>query len=531
MEQLHNSETEVLIVGAGPTGLMMACQLALRQVSFRIIDKKDFPSANSGALIVQVRTLEIFEQLGIAGEAINEGIIADKVNIVFNGKSITTTSIKDIGENLSQFPFLLMLEQSKTEKLLVRFLNERGYSIERGIQFKSFTQNTEAITSVFTLPDGSEQSVTAKYLIAADGGNSTIRDLLKIPFIGKTYPKPIFIMDCKAKTDFAPDEINFVFSDSTVAGFFPLQGFRWRIDGSLPKELENRQTIKFEDVEKNLHLWTELNFTPETNEWFSVSHSHQKYAGSIKVGNCFLAGDAAHVNTPVGAQGMNTGLQDAFNLAWKLALVLKHQAKPELLNTYSTERSAISKGFARYADLVFKLVTSTNRVVRLFRMYIMPFFFSSIFPLFEKRKSFRQMFFKSISQIGINYRKSSLSFQLSDGFFSKGSPKPGDRLPYIQFLSKVRMVSIYEFIDPVSFNLLILANTLPEDISIIADIYNLNVSLIEQQSETTELYKNLGINNSGYYLVRPDMYIAIRSSTTNTQHLNSYLQQFMQVKH
>jgi len=527
MEQSPRDTTEVLIIGAGPTGLMMACQLAVHQVSFRIIDKKDSPSENSGALIVQARSLEIFENMGIAGEALKEGIIADKVNIVFNGKKITTASIKDIGESLSRFPFLLMLEQSKTEKLLIKYLNERGHSVERGIQFKSFTQNAEGTISVLNFQDGSEQSITAKYLIAADGGNSTIRDSLKIPFTGKTYPKPIFIMDCIAKTDFVPGEINFVFSDSTVAGFFPLSGNRWRIDGSLPKEMESLQTIKFEDVEKNLHLWTKTNFTPEDNEWFSVSHSHQKYAGSIKVGNCFLAGDAAHVNTPVGAQGMNTGLQDAFNLAWKLAYVIKHKAKPELLNTYSAERSGISKGFARYADMVFKMVTSTNSMVMYFRMHIMKLFFGVIFPLLEKRKSFRQKFFKSISQIGIHYRDSTLSRTESEEYFPRIAPRRGDRFPYVEFSDNGKDTTTYKILNTVSFSLLVFANNIPSEINKIAEQYSLAVTLIPKLPETKYVYNKLWITKSGFYLIRPDMHIALQSANMDLYHLKRYLNQFM----
>ncbi len=531
MKEFDDKRTEVLIVGAGPTGLMMACQLAIHNISFRIIDKKELSSKNSGALILQARSLEIFKQMGIAKEAIKEGIIPNKVNILYNGKKITSSVIKNIGGNLSEFPFLLMLEQSYTENLLLKFIRDRNILVERNVRFKSFIQENDGVTSEVILSNGLAQTIKSKYIIAADGANSTIRTMLNITFKGKTYKKPIFILDCKAKTEMLNDEISIAFSKSYVAGFFPLQGFRWRIDSNLPKAFDKNENISFEDIKSDFPNWTKMNIAIQDNEWFSVTRSHQKYAEAIRIKNCFLAGDAAHVNTPVGAQGMNAGLQDAYNLAWKLAFVIKNKAKLELLETYSTERLGISKGFAGYADTIFKWVTNQNSLVEFLRTYGLKILFKFLFPIIEKQNAFRQKFFNSISQIGINYRKSSLSYRLSDSDFSKGTPKSGDRLPYIQFLSKGRMVSIYEFIDPVRFNLLILANTIPEDISKIAATYNLKVSLIEQQSETTELYKKLGINNSGYYLVRPDVHIAIRSSTTNTKHLNSYLQQFMHVNH
>jgi 2-polyprenyl-6-methoxyphenol hydroxylase-like FAD-dependent oxidoreductase len=529
MRQWQDKTAEVLIVGAGPTGLMMACQLAIHQVSFRIIDKNESQSKSSGALIVQARSLEIFEQMGIAPEALKGGIIANKVNVLYNGGKITSTVIKDIGRNLSQFPFLLMLEQSKTEKLFLKFISERGHSVERGIRFKSFIQEKEGITSVVILPDGSEQSIKAKYVIAADGANSTIRNFLNIPFKGKTYPKPIFILDCKAKTELVPGEICFAFSNSSVAGFFPLQGSRWRIDSILPKEIEKLENITFDHIAKDFHLWTKMNVTFQGYEWFSVSHSHQKYAGSIRVRNCFIIGDAAHVNTPIGAQGMNTGLQDAYNLAWKLAFVINHKAKPELLDTYAAERLDISKGFALYADTVFKIVTSDNVAVKFFRLYVLRLLLKVLFLLVEKRSAFRQMFFKSISQIGIHYRDSILSFRASEGNFLRGAPRPGDRLPYVEFFYKGRKTDNYRILDVDCFNLVVLANVLPVEIIKIEEKYNLAVELITYLPETKKLYESYGIKNTGYYLIRPDMYIALRSATLNTHHLNNYIQQFLMV--
>jgi 2-polyprenyl-6-methoxyphenol hydroxylase-like FAD-dependent oxidoreductase len=529
MKKKYDKTAEVLIVGAGPTGLMMACQFAIHQVSFRIIDKNESPSNNSGALIVQARTLEIFEQMGIAVEALEKGIVANKLNILYNGRKITSAHIKDIGENLSQFPYLLMLEQSKTEKLLLQFIGNHGHSVERGIRFKSFVQDREGVTSVLILPDETEQSIKTKFIIAADGANSTIRNLLNIPFNGRTYPKPIFILDCKAKTDMLPGEICFAFSKSIVAGFFPLQNSRWRIDSTLPREMVKLETITFGNIEDDFHLWTKMDVKFQGFEWFSVSHSHQKYAGSIRVLNCFLAGDAAHVNTPVGAQGMNTGLQDAFNLAWKLAFVIKHKAKPELLDTYSPERSGISKGFAHYADTVFRIVTSNNVALKFFRLYVLKVFWKVLFPMMEKRRSFRQRFFKSISQIGIHYRDSIISFETPEENFLRGSPKPGERLPYVELYFEGRNTNIYKMVDVACFNLFVLANVLPVEIKKIAEKYNLAIELIVYLTETKNFYKSLGIKNKGYYLVRPDMHIALRSATLNTQHLSNYLQQFLMV--
>jgi len=530
MRKTQDKTADVLIVGAGPTGLMMACQLAIHKISFRIIDKKADLSKNSGALILQARSLEIFDQMGIATEAIKAGIIADKVNFLFNGKKISSIAIKDIGADHSRFPFLLMLEQSKTEKLFLGFISDRGYAIERGAIFKSLIQEKGGVTSKVIFQDGTEQYIKTKYVIAADGANSTTRDFLNIPFKGKTYPKPLFILDCKATTDLNPGEIYFNFSKASVAGFFPLHGSRWRIDSNLPKETENSDIITFDRIERDFHLWTKMNLTFHGYEWFSVSHAHQKYAGAVRLQNCFIAGDAAHVNTPVGAQGMNTGLQDAFNLAWKLAFVIRHKVKQELLDTYSMERSGISKGFAHYADAVFKLVTSKNAGIIFFRFYLLGLIFKVLLPLLVKRSALRLKFFKSISQIGIHYHDSMLSYKAAKGEFLKGAPRPGDRLPFVEYFYKGRKTNNYILLAVEKFNLFVFAFELPQDIAKLAGNYDLAVQLIDCMPETIKIYESLGGINTGYCLIRPDHYIALLSGTLNIRYLEDYLKKFLIIK-
>ncbi len=517
----------VLIVGAGPSGLMLACQLAMHNISFRIVDQKETPSTNSGALILQARTLEIFGQMGIAREAIADGIIADQVNIFSNGKKIAGTSIRDIGGKLSPYPFLLMLEQSKTVKLLLNFINKRGFDVERGVRFLSLVQENEGVITQVVLPDGSEEQIFTRYLMAADGARSSVRDFLKIPFEGVTYPQPIFIMDCKAKTDLPPGEISFAFTRDSIAGFFPLQGSRWRIDGTFPNGMADKVTKTFEELKKNFQSRIKMNFTPEFAEWFSVSRSQQKVAATMQVGNVFLAGDAAHVNTPVGAQGMNTGLQDAFNLGWKLAFVIRKRAKPELLQTYVTERTGISGKFARYADAVFQLVTNDSVAIRFLRSGLMRIFFCLIFPWMGKRMIFRQMFFKSISQIMVNYRNSSLSEKASMGKFSLGVPRSGDRFPSVEFLNNGRMTNIFEKLDTTNFSLLVMANAQPYEFKNLAIRYHLTIETIPLLPENKDVYKILGIRKTGYYLVRPDMHIALRSATLDSSHLAGYLERFL----
>jgi 2-polyprenyl-6-methoxyphenol hydroxylase-like FAD-dependent oxidoreductase len=525
MSQAGNLTTDVLIVGAGPAGLMMACQLAVHGIPFRIIDKNSSSSVNSGALIVQARTLEIFEQMGIAKIALSQGVIAERINIIYNGKKISSTGIQNLGGNLSKFPYLLMLEQSQTEKLLLNFIGERGHTVEREVELQSFSQQDERVTSKITLSDNSEQVICSKYIIAADGANSSIRQMLHIPFLGKSYPNPIFIIDCEAESELIPGEISFAFSGSSVTGFFPIKGSRWRIDSNLPTAYDNRSKLTFEVIEQNFKTWTRMNIDFQSQQWFSVTRSSQKQAENIRSQNCFLIGDSAHVHTPVGAQGMNTGLQDAFNLGWKMAFVIKQKAAPSILDSYTSERLGISKGFARYADLAFKVLTSNSKTVKFLRLSFLRLFFTFLFPFISGLKNFRLGFFRSISQINLNYRKSILSHHEFGFHFLHHSPCPGDRLPYFDLVDAEKPSSIFEKLNSESFNLIVLADSLTNELKEIADQFNLSILLIPNNSSNAGIYTLLGIKKTGYFLIRPDMYISLISRNTGLSYLKKFITQ------
>lgn len=525
MNGLDDKPIDVLIVGAGPVGLMMACQLAVHQIPFRIIDKKLHPSTYSGALIVHARTMEIFDQMGMAKKVLHESILPNKLSILFNGKKRAQILLKDIGKGLSKFPNLHLIEQSKTEQLLLDFATTKGTDVEWKKELKRFSQDEKTVTSVIQLPDGREEIIKSKYLIAADGGKSTVREQLQIPFVGKTHPVSLFIIDCKAEMELPPDEMCFSFSNAATSGFFPLKNNRKRVDGVIPKRMEGSSKITFEDIEKNIAERLNMNIGISNPEWFSVSRSNQYYAISYQAHLCFLAGDAAHTFTPVGAQGMNTGLQDAYNLAWKLAFVLQHNALPTLLNTYSNERVTLAKNTANSSGKIYNLVTSRNFFVKSFRIHVFPYVLKWILILIERQRAVRQFSFKILSEININYRKSPLSIHKSTGKFSKHAPKPGDRLPYLIFNINGKKINIQSVVSPTKFTLLIFTDSLlPTEIKAMADNYQafLVIETMELTPKTKILFEHFGIKNKGCYLIRPDMYIAFRWLNFDTSPLNQY---------
>jgi 2-polyprenyl-6-methoxyphenol hydroxylase-like FAD-dependent oxidoreductase len=527
---MNANETEVLIVGAGPAGLMMACQLAIQGIRFRIIDKKEQPTTHSGALIIQARSIEIFDQMGIAQKFINEGIIANHINILFNGKQLNKLSIKNIGSGLSKFPYLLLVKQAKTEEILTDFINVRGYYIERGIELLNLYQDLNGVTSLLKNLDGSIESIKTPYLIAADGGKSIIRQQLHIPFIGKVHNKSLFIIDCKTDLKSSEDDIFISVTNNSISGFFPMSDGKWRIDGTISKELKQKETLTFDDVEEHFSERTRMDTTLYNPEWFSVFHSHQHHAATFQKERCFLIGDAAHIHSPVGAQGMNTGLQDAFNLSWKLAFVLKGKADQALLDTFTSERLPVAKNTAQTTDHIFNLLASETVFNKTFRRYFFPFIIKTLSPVIERENLISRYLFKSVSQTGIHYRESILSRKPSINFLPSQSLRPGDRLPFIRFNEKGNEVNFQEKVKATVFHLFIFSRNLPSEYHIkkLERYRNaLTFEIILQTEFNKKKFKSLGIKKKGFLLVRPDLYIAFQTEALNFKQLENYLSHFL----
>lgn len=517
---------DVLIAGAGPAGLMLACQLALHNISFRIIDKKASPAIHSGALIVHARTLEIFDQMGLAEKAIQAGIIAKKINIRFNKPNNQTLDLGNLGKGLTRFPSFLMIEQWQTENLLIGFLNDRGHSVENNTLLVNFTPEKELVTSVIQKPDGTIEIAKSKFLLGADGKNSLVRTQLTIPFPGKTQRARLFITDCEAQLPRCTNEIFFSFTSSHTAGFFPLPANRFRVDGLIPV-IQQNENAGFSDVSNffvnDIHSGIQL----QHPQWFSVFRSHSRCAQNYRQNRCFLVGDAAHVHSPVGAQGMNTGLQDAHNLAWKLAFFIQGKASENVLDSYQDERRPLALKIIRSTDFSYSLMTSNSMLIRFLRLKIAPLLLSMFIRRSVKSKDLRDRIFTSISGIGLKYKRSIFTDSEQTGNFLAHSPKPGERLPHLVYEMCGKTCSIYDGLDSQTFHLLLFGKQkLPEALQLLLERYSdvISVKYIPNEPGTLHLFKRLGLENEGYYFVRPDLYIAWRSLELNPASFGAYLQ-------
>lgn len=521
--------TSVLIVGAGPTGLMMACQLTRFSIPFRIIEKNSGATTQSRALAIQARTLEIFAQIGIAQKAVEQGKRANGVNYVAKGKAVQRISLDGFGKVLTLFPFLLILDQSRTEQLLIDFLSQHGQTVEWQTELVSFTEQSNGVSATIEHRDGTQELIGADWLIGADGAKSVVRHILDIPFAGKTYKHSLYVLDCKVDWPFKDDEGYIAFSDTAFAAFFPMTEGRCRVISMLPEELFDKEQITFEDIAKDFAQRMQMEVILSDPKWISVYHSHHRTVTTFRKGRSFLAGDAAHIHSPVGAQGMNTGLQDAHNLAWKLALVILGNATTNLLDTYNEERLPIAKSLVQTTDRVFSLTTNQNPLARFWIMYVAP----KALALVLKEPHLARFAFTTISQIGIRYRKSRLSSDASLGDFPSHAPKPGNRLPYVQFDEGGKKVNIQDKVNEPAIHLLLFPGieieTNAQSFQDAADRFNraIVVKTIPSAPETKSLYVALGVQNGGCYLVRPDQYIAYRSSEFNVEHFELYLERFL----
>jgi 2-polyprenyl-6-methoxyphenol hydroxylase-like FAD-dependent oxidoreductase len=505
-------KTDVVIVGAGPTGLALACQLIRHHIDFVIVDKNETTTPHSKAIGVQARTLEIYEQLGLADDLIALGSKAEGARIVVGGEVRGKVDFSDLGEGMSPYPFLLLVEQGLHEKLLYDHIKSKGKDVRWQTMLESFSQDDAGVKANIKTAAGETEIVEAKFLVGCDGAKSIVRHTLGLTFEGSTFERLFYVADVDINWEFAHDALMVFLMKNNILAFFPMVGEkRWRIVGTFPDEFaKDEGDILYEEIEEQIKKDTELSNLDITKvNWFSVYKVHSRRVNKFSNGRCFLAGDSAHIHTPAGAQGMNTGIQDGYNLAWKLAAVLGGKANPALLETYDEERSANAKRLLQTTDRFFDFGVSDEWFVSFLRTRVFPYIAN--FALhFDAVKKF---IFPLVSQIGINYRKSSLSAH--NGSFKV---KAGDRLPYLT----VDGASLYERLKEPKFHLLTFLDGENKPPEFAANDFT-DVFEMPLYPKTAEIF---GTSKTFSVLVRPDNYIGLMTEDISGEDLKQYLTRF-----
>jgi 2-polyprenyl-6-methoxyphenol hydroxylase-like FAD-dependent oxidoreductase len=415
-------DVPVLIVGAGPTGLVLAIWLNRLGVAVRIIDKTAEPGTTSRALAVSARTVELYQQLGMAGPLLDGGVKVPAANFWVEGSKVARLPLDRMGTGFTPFPFALIYPQDAHERMLVERLEAVGVTVERQTELTHFDLRDDLVRAKLRRPDGTEEICEASYLAGCDGARSIVREALAIGFPGGTYSHIFYVADAEGSGVAANGEIHVDLERSDFLAVFPLKGTgRIRLVGTVTERPDNSHgDLTFEDVRGraigNLHL------TIDRVNWFSTYRVHHRVAAKFRQGRAFLLGDAAHIHSPVGGQGMNTGIGDAVNLAWKLAAVLGAGAAESLLESFEPERIAFARRLVATTDRVFSVITDQGPIAWRVRTRLVPVVARLLFRL----DAVRQFLFRTVSQIGVNYRES----PLSEG--EAGSVKGGDRLPWVE---------------------------------------------------------------------------------------------------
>jgi len=510
--------TDVIIIGAGPTGLSLACQLIRYGIDFVLVEKNATVTPFSKAIGVQARTLEIYDQLGLAEPAIERGTIASRVRLIEGGELRGEMNLGNFGKDLSQYPYMLMLEQSKNEEMLYEFVSSHGRDVRWNTELESFSQDATGVTAQIKTPSGGSETIRGKFLVGCDGASSPVRHGLGLTFGGSTFERLFYVADARVDWDMPHDALHVCLAKEVFVAFFPMPGEnRYRVIGTFPESKnEEEGEVVYEEIEREIKEQAKLKLEMSDVRWFSLYKVHSRRVNKFSKGRCFLAGDSAHIHSPAGAQGMNTGIQDAYNLAWKLALVVKGMASEELLDTYNEERLANAQRLLESTDRMFELAAGSH--------WLMSFIRTTIFPpvagFVASLESVSKRVFPMISQIGINYRDASLSEHSGD----EHDVEAGDRLPYFLVDGK----SIFDQLMEPKFHLLVFSDSdsdgnceaackeFLERFGHLADCHVVPMS--ERVKEIFDTEDEFSV------LLRPDNYIAFMSSEIPPSNVAEYLQ-------
>ena len=455
-------------------------------------------------MAVHARTLEFYRQMGFAHEVVANGIKIETVHLREDAEEVARLTLKDMGEGLSPYPFVLSFPQDDHERFLVGKLKEAGIEIEWQTSLESFTQTDHCVTALIE-KGGKIEQVEAAYLCGCDGAHSRVRETLKLGFEGGTYAHRYYVADALLSGETDTDAyINI--GDDTFALRLPVRSTGMhRLIGMTPDTLDGKETITFDDVRASAERL--LGVTVAEVNWFSTYRVHHRVADHFKVGRCFVAGDAGHLHSPAGGQGMNTGIGDAVNLSWKLAEVYLGRADPSLLDTYEPERIAFARTLVATTDRVFNLVVSGGVGGQVLRSLLVP----HVLPFLSEFAAARRVIFKTISQTRISYRESALS----EG--KAGDVAGGDRLPWVA--------------DPHQDNFEPLRSMNWQ-----IHIYGANEATLAAEAEVlglpvhvfawSEATKAAGLKQDAFYLIRPDGHISLALAKPRAGALKNFAEKF-----
>jgi 2-polyprenyl-6-methoxyphenol hydroxylase-like FAD-dependent oxidoreductase len=496
------TRSDVLIIGAGPTGLVLALWLAKLGVKVRIVDKTAEPGTTSRALAIQARTLELYRQLDLSDEILKCGHKTPAVNLWVRGKRAARLPFEEVGSDLTPYPFLLIFPQDEHERLLIERLQALGVAVERRTELVGFEDRGGVVTARLRRPDGREEVCEATYIAGCDGARSLVRETIGTGFPGGTYRHLFYVADVQGEGPPFDGELHADLDEADFLALFPLAGKgRARLIGTIRDErADHPNTLKFEDVSdraiKNLKV------SVLKVNWFSTYHVHHRVTEHFRKSRAFLLGDAAHIHSPAGGQGMNTGIGDAINLAWKLA-VLGGRASDGLLDSYEAERIGFARHLVATTDRVFSFATAEGFVADVLRTRVAPL----LIPTVAGLETAREYLFRTVAQITLNYRGGPLSVETA------GQVHGGDRLPWVPVNGQDNFASLAAMTWQVH-----VYGSATEDLAHWCAAHDLPLHVFDWRSQ----YETAGILRNALYLLRPDSYVGLADPSASVRVLERY---------
>ena len=543
------AQQPVVIVGAGPTGLMAAALLVQCGVSVRILDKSPTQAKESRAFAVQARSLEAMLSIGLADAFMERGTLAVGARTYLDGRRTAGFDLERVGHPDTPFPIVMILPQSDTEAILVEHLSGRGVEVERGVTATGLTQDGDAVVLHVTDADGRQDTIRCPYLLGADGAHSMVRKALGLSFEGAPYAQTFLLADCSLEGDLEEGPFSVFFHGEHFALWFPFKGERrGRVittshqevsDPSIAGQGSSAATI--EEVEQSFRTASQLDLRLRDPVWVSRYRVHHRGVDRYGVGRVFVAGDAAHIHSPAGGQGMNTGLQDAFNLAWKIALAVEGRAPDALVASYDAERRPVGDDVLNATDRAFSFVTSPSGWVQAARTVLLP----AIGATIGRSGAVRSRVFHLLSELGIHYGPgAAVANEAKSGLKWPDGPTPGERAPdaavgrkvsvfdllagyRFQLLAFCRRPLAAEEIDRIASALRDLARDSGLDLGTHLIAYSLvgrHPGLVQAESDTIlSIYGLSREVEEALYLIRPDGHVAWRKPSLDLASCRAFI--------
>jgi 2-polyprenyl-6-methoxyphenol hydroxylase-like FAD-dependent oxidoreductase len=504
----RSRDCQVLVVGAGPTGLVLACELLARGIRARIIDKGDGVVLQTRALGIHARTLEVFDMMGLAERFAEHGQVVRRFHMYADGKTLVRL---ELARNGSRFGFMLDVPQDVTETILRQRVSELGGSVEQGTELSSLRQDLGGVTATVIGPGGAVRTVAADYVAGADGAHSRVRSELGLDFRGHPYAQDWLLADVRLGWDRPDDEMHAFFRrDGRPLICMPMREHRWRV--ILPYAGErDRRPPTLEEIQQLVGERAPEPVPVSDPAWLATFQTQRRSTHVYRRGRVLLAGDAVHIHSPAGGQGMNTGIMDAHNLAWKLALVACGQAPDGLLDSYGQERGPVAADVLALTHNLVKLGTMTRPVQRAARNAIVPIA-GSLTPI--QRRAVRR-----ISHIHVAYPSSPLTRPSR----SRGGIRPGERAPDLEVTGRGGETRLYQVLRH-GRHVLVLCGPDP------GEGWQARMRPRQDQVEVVTA-ANGQTDRPGFgpsrsvYLLRPDGYVAARGSVASPDNLIGYLRQ------